>query len=71
MIQFLSGDGPVAQGLERQPFKLRVEGSNPSRLTDRKSAERRFFVSVDVWSSDANPLGSTAKRQRSAPGSYP
>ena len=29
-ILYMSADGPVAQGIEQQPSKLKVAGSNPA-----------------------------------------
>jgi hypothetical protein len=44
-------DGPVAQGIEQQPSKLKVAGSNPAGVAILQTASFDFSYLADVLSS--------------------
>jgi hypothetical protein len=54
----LAASGPVAQGIEQQPSKLKVAGSNPAGVANKQNQRLgdELVKAVNAFSEDQKPI---------------
>jgi hypothetical protein len=53
VVKFMGNCGPVAQSVERRPFKASVVGSSPTGPTTKKSSCCSAFLLLDLVGSNS------------------